>query len=552
MADPHSETGNGQPIRNKGEPPLADGQAPGSAKKALKPTDVFAQKKTSPDSDVEQEADLDAAEPADRFWQTDKFRTRASIGMICLLLGTFGIVCYQRYRNRPANGDTVVSAESVSDTGVNPDSDDEADDTTNNHKPEPLADLPNEIVEPTPIAKVENDIPSMSDDDSGKSLKESPPANENLSSAPDSLEENPFDSNPNDSNSPGQKVTATPVSKGKATDTFEDEFTGPNVSSAAPPPPVADPEGLTKLNDIESDEPATLGSGLEPIESGSPLPTPPQKSNPVSITEPEENDLDQRMAGFREVQIDSRQSAGKTTVVAPDPNSSDSNGPTARSVSDPNDGDQLQGDDQFAAPEPTRKDQRTIRTPEPAAATSILDDESAPLSSTPKQFDNEDLSAAPTEGEVYTVQPRDTYWRISKQNYGTVRYFLALARYNRDQVPDPKLMRPGIKIRIPSADLLEQQFPELLPKKSKGTAGKGESGPQFFMDSGTPKYRVGPKDNLSVISGRYLGDESRWDEIYQLNQELLRDANRLPVGTILSLPPEAASQRMAREPLEYR
>ncbi|MCA9097686.1 MAG: hypothetical protein KDA36_04845, partial [Planctomycetaceae bacterium] len=320
MADPHSEAGNGQPFRNKGEPPLADGQTPGSAKKALKPTDVFAQKKTSPDSDVEQEGDLDAAEPADRFWQTDKFRTRASIGMICLLLGTFGIVCYQRYRNRPVNGEAVVSAETDSETGTTPETDDGADDTPNIHKPEPLADLPNDIVEPTPIAKAENDIPSMSDEDSGEQLDEFPKANEKLSSTPNSLEDNPFDSNPNDSSSSGQKVTATPVSKGKVSDTFEEEFSAPNASSAAPPPPAAPSEGLTKLDDIESDEPATLGSGLEPIESGSPLPSTVQKSNPVSITEPEENDLDQRMAGFREVQIDSRQSTAKTTVVAPDPN----------------------------------------------------------------------------------------------------------------------------------------------------------------------------------------------------------------------------------------
>lgn len=506
--------------------------------------------------------------------------------MICVLLGTFSIVCLQRYLNRGSHPQTVAGSAEEQTAGGKA-SGEPSDELIEKHTPEPLADLSSDPVEPTPIADTQANAPSLNDENLGDSIEEKAPRiAENASSNSAGIESDPFDQDAVEKDqgateraqdSLGQKVAATPVSEGKINSPIEEdlpEFPAESKSTAPPasldPAPSlnaatpVNPNGLTKLEDIEANEPATL-KGLEPVDTAEATPrkqqdefdtfekaAPPiiKQNNPVSVTDREENDLDQSMSRFREVKIDSRQSSGTTKVVAAEPG-----GPTPRlekNTEDPSFDDELPNQDEFEAPTATRREPQPIRKADPVASP-IFDEEPTPLVNTPAQRKEREAPLGDLEGDQYTVLQRDTYWKISKQKYGTVRYFLALARYNQDQVPNPKLMRPGTKIIIPPADVLEQQFPELLPKKKDpGSVQNENPGPQFFMEAGVPRYRVGPKDNLSVISGRYLGDESRWDEIYQLNQELLRDANRLPVGTILALPPEASSHQMVREPREYR
>ena len=49
-------------------------------------------------------------------------------------------------------------------------------------------------------------------------------------------------------------------------------------------------------------------------------------------------------------------------------------------------------------------------------------------------------------------------------------------------------------------------------------------------------YTVQAGDCLWNIAARQLGDGRRWNEIYQLNQDILSDPNRIYVGQVLDLP----------------
>ena len=153
---------------------------------------------------------------------------------------------------------------------------------------------------------------------------------------------------------------------------------------------------------------------------------------------------------------------------------------------------------------------------------------------------------------VYRVRPGDNYWSISKTQYGTVRYFMALARYNQERIPDPKKMRPGMKILIPSRDILEARNPDLFPKfaSNAGVTNVGhEAGRNagFYLDAnGTPMYRVGPDDTLGGIAHKHLGRFSRWVEIYQMNRHRLKDPNALTLGDVLVLPADASRVSMVR------
>ena len=167
-----------------------------------------------------------------------------------------------------------------------------------------------------------------------------------------------------------------------------------------------------------------------------------------------------------------------------------------------------------------------------------------PSSETSNVFEPNAPAFEADEIDVYEVRPRDNYWTISKTVYGTGRYFTALARFNRSRIPDPKKMRPGMKVLVPTREALEQANPDLFPKRVLNTDPAGaDSG--FFMDeNGTPRFRVGKEDTLGSIAHAHLGRFSRWTEIYQLNRQRLNDPNKLTPGTELQLPQDASRVRV--------
>lgn len=148
------------------------------------------------------------------------------------------------------------------------------------------------------------------------------------------------------------------------------------------------------------------------------------------------------------------------------------------------------------------------------------------------------VSAATEPCAVCEVQPDDTYWTISRRMYDTPRYFSALALYNQHRIPDPKKLRPGMKVLIPAPEVLHDRFPELFPETtSQGPLRTG----YFLQPDGAPAYRVGERETLSEVSQKHLGRASRWMEIYRMNQSVLKDPNRLKPGTVLNLPSDATN-----------
>ena len=161
--------------------------------------------------------------------------------------------------------------------------------------------------------------------------------------------------------------------------------------------------------------------------------------------------------------------------------------------------------------------------------------------------------------DVYVVQPNDNYWNISKKQYGTAKYFTALARYNEAQIPDPKLMRPGMKIRVPKAQVLETRYPELCPHPSATIASSSARGSQgthnrgFFRNAaGHPMFHVDRHDTLTAIAKAHLGRASRWIQIYELNREHLENPKSLKIGTDLRLPGDARPVRLVHSPRANR
>jgi nucleoid-associated protein YgaU len=157
-------------------------------------------------------------------------------------------------------------------------------------------------------------------------------------------------------------------------------------------------------------------------------------------------------------------------------------------------------------------------------------------------------------GDVYVVQPQDTFWTISRKKYGTARYFQALAELNKAHVPDATRMRPGVKVSTPPTEILETRYSQFLPKGSaievaSGERPAGKSGPAGFFTSadGKPMYRTGEKDTLSGIAAKHLGRASRWIQVYEMNRDKLSSPNQLKIGTELVLPADASNVALTNE-----
>ena len=150
-------------------------------------------------------------------------------------------------------------------------------------------------------------------------------------------------------------------------------------------------------------------------------------------------------------------------------------------------------------------------------------------------------SAESETSDVLEVRPDESYWSISKRAYGTSRYFSALALFNSHRIPDPKRLRPGMKVLAPDPELLEKKYPKLFRTQ---TAKRAPSG-FFVRPDGTAAYRIGSDDTLSQIAQKHLGRSSRWIQIYRLNRDVLPNPNRLKTGTVILLPDDATDVQMA-------
>lgn len=153
------------------------------------------------------------------------------------------------------------------------------------------------------------------------------------------------------------------------------------------------------------------------------------------------------------------------------------------------------------------------------------------------------LTAATEECAICEVQPKDNYWTISRRAYGTARYFSSLAEYNRHRIPDPRKLRPGMKVLVPDPKILEAKYPEFFKDQKKLEQRRLPSG-FFLQKDGSPAYRVGARETLGEISQKHLGRASRWIQIFRMNQQILQDPNKLKPGTVIRLPDDATNVQL--------
>lgn len=150
----------------------------------------------------------------------------------------------------------------------------------------------------------------------------------------------------------------------------------------------------------------------------------------------------------------------------------------------------------------------------------------------------------------------DNYWKISKKYYQAGRYFRALEAYNKHRISNPKKMREGMIVLIPSKEILNRRFRKYISGGGNSSNNRNRSplvkSGYFRGSNGQPMYRTGKNDVLTQIAEKHLGRSSRWIQIYEMNRQILKNPNNLKIGIELRLPSDASNVRIVQDFREIR
>ncbi|MAT15207.1 MAG: hypothetical protein CMJ46_08060 [Planctomyces sp.] len=161
------------------------------------------------------------------------------------------------------------------------------------------------------------------------------------------------------------------------------------------------------------------------------------------------------------------------------------------------------------------------------------------------------------KGEEYVVQSGDNLWRIANNIYGSGTYAEALAQHNRQTLPDATKLRPGMRLKTPTTNVLKQYMTAsnsnvTLLDGSRNTNDPFAQKSGFFVneETGEPFYKVQSNDTLTEIAYRHLGRASRWIQIVALNKTEIKDPKSLKPGTVLRLPADARTVVLTSDSFE--
>lgn len=139
----------------------------------------------------------------------------------------------------------------------------------------------------------------------------------------------------------------------------------------------------------------------------------------------------------------------------------------------------------------------------------------------------------------HTVVKGDTLSRTARTYYGrrSTRIVTAIYEANRSALSGPDKLPLGTVLILPAVDgIVPRSSPSGLADSPAATPARRASPFAPPPEKLFRWYQIRKSDRYASIARRQLGDESRWREIFELNQEKFPDADRIREGVRIKLP----------------
>lgn len=111
-------------------------------------------------------------------------------------------------------------------------------------------------------------------------------------------------------------------------------------------------------------------------------------------------------------------------------------------------------------------------------------------------------------GEIYEVRAGDTLMKIAFLVYGDVYQWRKVLDDNSDRISDPARLVKGTQLKVDNA-------------------------PNEGYYDGHERYLIKSGDTLGLISGDIYGTQSKWRQLWHMNEGLVKDPNRIYAGFFL-------------------
>lgn len=144
--------------------------------------------------------------------------------------------------------------------------------------------------------------------------------------------------------------------------------------------------------------------------------------------------------------------------------------------------------------------------------------------------------------QTYIVESGDNLAVIAKRFYGSQwgnkrDTIEKIFKANSDILSSPDSIKVGMHIAIPSLSSIGITTPQKNPKFSMGLVKKVRSAIGNAIAAKRPgAYTVQSDDSLWKIAQDHLGDGSRYEEIVELNDDIITDPEDITIGMQLKLP----------------
>lgn len=133
--------------------------------------------------------------------------------------------------------------------------------------------------------------------------------------------------------------------------------------------------------------------------------------------------------------------------------------------------------------------------------------------------------AAP-QRRTHHVQSGERLSDIAQQYYGNANKWRLIAEANKDRIPNPNVVRAGVRLYIPPLDAEPADTTAAAPREAR----PAPTTPQY------KDYKLKRGEYLSTVAERIYGKATDWRKLYAINKDRIADPNNVRAGTVIRIP----------------